>query len=155
VERYGSDGKRAVGLHFDRSYESTDPKINQECEVPWYPTTCLLVRRSSWEAVSGFDEQFEIAEEDKDCSLALRSAGFRLTYNPLSRVIHHGYPRDPEYAKIRANLLLLHRDRTRLEDKWSCDVINETSRRFLAESGFSQEQIARYARLSVFMKITN
>ena len=155
VERHDSDGKRALGLHFDRWFESADPTINLECEVPWYPTTCLLVRRSSWEDIRGFDEQFEIAEEDKDFSLALRSAGFRLTYNPLSRVIHHGYPRDPEYAKIRENLFLLHRDRKRLEEKWSCDVINETSRRFLAESGFSQEQIARYERLSVFIKITN
>lgn len=154
VERHDSEGKLSLGLHFDRWFEANDPAVNQECNVAWYPTTCLLLRRSCWKEIGGFDEAFEVAEEDKDFSLALRRAGFRVGYNPRSRVFHHGYPRDPEYAKIRENVRLLHLDRKRFEEKWSCGVINESSRRFLAESGMSAEQIARYERFSLFMKIT-
>lgn len=153
VERNDSHSQKSLGLYFDRWFRADDPMINQECEVAWYPTTCLLVRRSSFDQVGGFDDGYNIAEEDKDFSLALRRAGFRVLYNPVSRVVHHGYPRDPEYAKFRENLMLLCRDRQRFEDKWSCSVVNESSRQFLAKSGISDEQIARYERFPLFMKV--
>jgi GT2 family glycosyltransferase len=153
VERSAGDGRRSLGLHFDRRIAADDPAINRECEVPWYPTTCLMVRRSCLADADAFDEGFAIAEEDKDLCLSLRRSGFRILYNPASRVSHHGHPRDPEYAAIRENLPLLHRDRKRFEEKWSCGVINESSRRFLGESGVPPEQIARYERFPLFMRV--
>jgi len=153
VERAAGVAGRSLGLHFDRRLEADDPEINRECEVPWYPTTCLMVRPSCFAGADAFDEGFSVAEEDKDLCLSLRRSGFRIVYNPGSRVSHHGYPRDPEYTVIRENRLLLHRDRRRFEEKWSCGVINESSRRFLAESGVSDEQIARYERFPLFMRV--
>lgn len=153
VERSEGEGSRAIGLHRDRHFEADDPAINQACEVPWYPTTCLLVRPACFAGADPFDEAFILAEEDKDLCLSLRGAGYRILCNPASRVRHHGYPRDPDYAAIRENLAQLHRDRRLFEQKWCCGVINESSRRFLEESGVSAEQIARYERIPLFMQV--
>lgn len=153
VERTAGDGRKSLGLHFDRRFEADDPAINLPCEVPWYPTTCLMVRRSCVDDAGPFDEEFTIAEEDKDFCMSLRRSGFRILYNPASRVSHHGYPRDSDYAAIRENRPVLHRDRKRFEQKWSCGVINESSRRFLRESGVSPERIAWYERFPFFMRV--
>jgi len=153
VERWGGDGSRSIGLHMDRHFDADDPAINQACEVPWYPTTCLMLRPSCFGGVDPFDEALAIAEEDKDLCLSLRRAGYRILYNPASRVSHRGQPREPAYAAIRENLSQLNRDRRLFEAKWSCGVINESSRRFLEQSGVSPEQIASYERISLFMKV--
>ncbi len=153
VERWGGDGSRSIGLHMDRHFDADDPAINQACEVPWYPTTCLMLRRSCLAGDELFDEGFALAEEDKDICLSLRRAGYRILYNPASRVSHLGHPREPVYAAIRENLSQLNRDRRLFEEKWSCGVINESSRRFLEQSGVSPEQIALYERISLFMKV--
>jgi hypothetical protein len=153
VERSDPDGFRSIGLHRDRHFDADDPAINQACEVPWYPTTCLMVRPACFADHDPFDEGFAIAEEDKDLCLSLRRAGYRILYNSDSRVCHNGYPRDPDYAAIRENLKLLHQDRRRLEMKWSCSVVNEASRGFLEQSGVTPQQIARYERFPLFMRV--
>lgn len=155
VERTAADGRKSIGLCYDRRLEASDPLINRECEVPWYPTTCLMVRPSCFTAGHAFDEGFTIAEEDKDLCLSLRRSGFRIAYNPAARVSHHGYPRSPEYAAIREHRQLLHHDRRRFEQKWAYGVINESSRDYLRESGVSSEQIARYERFPFFMKVVS
>jgi GT2 family glycosyltransferase len=155
VERTAADGRRSLGLCFDRRLEANDPLINRACEVPWYPTTCLMVRPSCFTAGDPFDEQFTIAEEDKDFCLTLRRSGYRIVYNPAARVSHHGYPRSPEYAAIREHRQFLHHDRRRFEQKWACGVINESSREFLRESGVPDERISWYERFPFFMKVVS
>ena len=50
---------------------------------------CLLVRRSAFDAVGGFDERYAPAYfEDTDLSFALRAAGWKVLYEPAAKVVH-------------------------------------------------------------------
>jgi len=50
---------------------------------------CLAVRKAAFEEVGGFDDRFAPAYyEDTDLSFALRAAGWRVLYEPASRVVH-------------------------------------------------------------------
>ncbi|HUY22372.1 MAG TPA: glycosyltransferase [Acidimicrobiales bacterium] len=50
---------------------------------------CLLVRRTAFEDVGGFDDRYAPAYyEDTDLSFALRAAGWRVLFEPASKVVH-------------------------------------------------------------------
>lgn len=50
---------------------------------------CLLVRKSAFGAVGGFDDRYAPAYyEDTDLSFALRDRGWKLLYEPASTVVH-------------------------------------------------------------------
>jgi GT2 family glycosyltransferase len=50
----------------------------------------LLVRRSSFEKVGGFDESFFFYAEETDLIARLRRVGFRILYEPSATVVHVG-----------------------------------------------------------------
>jgi GT2 family glycosyltransferase len=49
---------------------------------------CMLVRRSAFEEVGGFDEVFPDDYNDVDLCLRLRQAGFQIVYNPQVQARH-------------------------------------------------------------------
>ncbi len=49
----------------------------------------LAVRKTAWEAIGGFDEQFWKAGDDVDFCWRLRDAGFRIGFSPPAFVWHH------------------------------------------------------------------
>jgi N-acetylglucosaminyl-diphospho-decaprenol L-rhamnosyltransferase len=62
---------------------SSDP-----ADVEWVTAACLVVRRSAFEAIGGFDESYFLYFEDVDLCVRLRAAGFRVRYDPRVRLIH-------------------------------------------------------------------
>jgi len=50
---------------------------------------CLLVRCEAFEEVGGFDEAYKMGHEDVDLCFKLFTAGWKLVYEPASKVIHH------------------------------------------------------------------
>ena len=58
--------------------------------VDWLPGTCLLVRRSTLEAVDGFDERFFLYVEDKDFCWRVNRAGLDVVYSPDAICVHEG-----------------------------------------------------------------
>jgi GT2 family glycosyltransferase len=60
-------------------------------ETVWVSGAAVLVRRSAFEAVGGFDARIFMYGEDVDLSWRLRAAGWRLLYQPKLAVIHHTY----------------------------------------------------------------
>lgn len=62
---------------------------SREGEVAWGGGACLLVRRSAFDAVDGFDDRFFMYYEDIDLCRRLRAAGCRLLYMPGASAVHH------------------------------------------------------------------
>jgi N-acetylglucosaminyl-diphospho-decaprenol L-rhamnosyltransferase len=56
--------------------------------VDWVSGACMLVRRSAFEAVNGFDEGYWMYWEDADLCRRLDNAGWQVHFEPAS-VVHH------------------------------------------------------------------
>jgi N-acetylglucosaminyl-diphospho-decaprenol L-rhamnosyltransferase len=59
-------------------------------DVAWVSGAFLLVRRSAFEAVGGFDERFFLYKEEEDLCLRIRALGQRVVYDPTVAVQHVG-----------------------------------------------------------------
>jgi hypothetical protein len=65
------------------------------CRDDWYrnvsavTAACLLVSRQVYNAVNGFDEEFELNFSDIDFCLKVRQMGLRIVYTPNPKLIHH------------------------------------------------------------------
>ncbi len=63
-----------------------DPEV--EREVSWAVGAFLLVRRSAWDRVGGFDESQWMYAEDLDLGWRLHRAGWATRYVPRAQVLH-------------------------------------------------------------------
>ncbi|MCV7050761.1 glycosyltransferase family 2 protein [Mycobacterium heidelbergense] len=57
--------------------------------VGWLSGSCLLVRRSAFERIGGFDERYFMYMEDVDLGDRLGKAGWLSVYVPSAEVLHH------------------------------------------------------------------
>jgi N-acetylglucosaminyl-diphospho-decaprenol L-rhamnosyltransferase len=70
----------------------------------WLIGAALCVRRSAFEEIGGFDEQFFMYSEDADLGVRLRRAGYVLCYEPAASAVHEGAGSTPpsHQAPLRA-----------------------------------------------------
>jgi N-acetylglucosaminyl-diphospho-decaprenol L-rhamnosyltransferase len=69
-----------------------------ERPVGWLSGSCLLLRRSAFDEVNGFDERYFMYMEDVDLGDRLHRAGWLNVYVPSAEVLHdkgHSTGRDP------------------------------------------------------------
>src|SRR4051812_17558346 len=63
-------------------------------DTSWASTCCLLVRRSAFDAIDGFDhDHFPLYCDDVDFSWRVRLAGHRVVVAPLATVFHDKRPK--------------------------------------------------------------
>lgn len=72
--------------------------------VDWVSGACMLVRRSAFDAVGGFDERYFMYWEDADLCRRLRAAGQHVRYLPQAVAVHRvgQSSRTAKAASIRA-----------------------------------------------------
>lgn len=73
---------------YSRRYKLLDWDHDSVRDVDWVSGTFMLVRRSAFESVGGFDESFFMYVEDVDLCWRLHAAGWRVRYEPAARVVH-------------------------------------------------------------------
>ncbi len=70
-----------------RKYLSKPP--TEAGHIEWASGACLLIRRSAFQAVGGFDEKYFLYVEEVDLQQRLKEAGLGVAYEPGWMVIHH------------------------------------------------------------------
>ncbi|PRX47845.1 GT2 family glycosyltransferase [Prauserella shujinwangii] len=82
-----SDG---TGWNYGRGQSPDDPRYRSLRDVDYCSGAALLVRRSLFEQIGGFDERYAPAYyEDTDLAFAVRARGYRTVVQPESVVVHH------------------------------------------------------------------
>ena len=67
-----------------------NPEYNFLREVDYCSAACVMVPRSLFQSVGGFDSKFAPAYyEDADLAFKLQHAGFKILYQPLCEIIHY------------------------------------------------------------------
>ncbi len=81
-----SDGS---GWNYGRLDDPDKAEYNYVKDVDYISGAAILLPKTLWEAIGGFDERFAPAYcEDSDLAFEVRKAGYRVVYQPLSKVIH-------------------------------------------------------------------
>ncbi len=79
----------ASGWNYGRADDPEKPAYNYLKEVDYVSGACLMIRHDLWRQIGGFDEMYAPAYyEDTDLAFAARAAGYRVIYQPDSRVYH-------------------------------------------------------------------
>jgi GT2 family glycosyltransferase len=79
------------GYPYGRGLDRNLPEFNFVREVDCVIGACMLVRRTAFEEVGGFDDRFAPAfYEEFDLAFALQAKNFRVFYQPASEVYHLG-----------------------------------------------------------------
>ncbi len=66
-----------------------DPEYNYVKEADYISGAAVMIKRSLWHKIGGFDERFVPAYcEDSDLAFAVRAQGYKVLYQPLSVVVH-------------------------------------------------------------------
>lgn len=81
-----SDGS---GWNYGRLDDPEKPEYNYVKDVDYISGAAILLSNALWKQIGGFDTRFAPAYcEDSDLAFEVRKAGYRVVYQPLSKVIH-------------------------------------------------------------------
>jgi GT2 family glycosyltransferase len=79
----------ASGNNYGRGQAPGRPEFNYVRETDYVSGAAMLVRRSLWDEIGGFDERFAPAYyEDADLAFEARRRGYRVVYQPAAEVVH-------------------------------------------------------------------
>jgi GT2 family glycosyltransferase/glycosyltransferase involved in cell wall biosynthesis len=80
----------ASGWNYGRGDDPSRPEYNYVREVDYCSGASIMVRRTLFESLGGFDEAFAPAYyEDADLAFRIRARGLKVVYEPRSVVVHH------------------------------------------------------------------
>jgi|GEM_PF-879284 polysaccharide pyruvyl transferase CsaB len=81
--------KDGTARNYGRSDDPDKPEYNYVKEVDYISGAAVMVRRTLWEEIGGFDETFSPAYyEDTDLAFEARKRGYKVVLQPKSAVIH-------------------------------------------------------------------
>lgn len=90
-----------------RRYRQDGFDVDAARDVGWLSGACLLVRRSAFAQIGGFDDRYFMYFEDVDLGYRLSRAGWRNCYRPSAVVTHVG---GTSTVKVRTRMLRVHHE---------------------------------------------
>ncbi|MEE9322793.1 MAG: glycosyltransferase family 2 protein [Granulosicoccus sp.] len=75
--------------HAPRTFSGHNGYLKQVQEVTAVTGACMVLKRSVFEKVHGFDEHLPVAFNDVDLCLRVRHAGYRIIWTPAAELYHH------------------------------------------------------------------
>lgn len=121
IDRYGFPFCRGRMLHVT---EADHGQYNDVQEIAWASGAAFFIRRETWIASGGFDEDFFAHFEEIDLCWRLQRMGWRISVNPKSTVYHVGggtlnksNPRKT-YLNFRNNLYMLQKNLPIVKAYW-------------------------------------
>ena len=80
----------ASGWNYGKFDDAEKPEYNYLREVDYCSAAALMIPRSLFASVGGFDSRYAPAYyEDTDLAFKVRQAGYKVLYQPLSEVVHY------------------------------------------------------------------
>ncbi len=73
-----------------KRYFFYDMDYEKQQDVDQIMGACMLIKRSVWDEMKGFDTGYFIWFEEVDLCRRIANAGYRIVYTPQCSVIHHG-----------------------------------------------------------------
>jgi GT2 family glycosyltransferase len=74
---------------YSQKYLQSNLSPEEPREVDWISGAAMMVRRSDFEAVRGFDETFFMYSEDVDLCYRFHQRGKKIYYEPAANIVHH------------------------------------------------------------------
>lgn len=81
--------RTAWGLKETKRYDMLDYDHKEAKKVDWLVGACLMVRKTVWDKIQGFDERYFLYCEDIDICHKCWGAGFEVWYIPEAKMIHY------------------------------------------------------------------
>jgi GT2 family glycosyltransferase/2-polyprenyl-3-methyl-5-hydroxy-6-metoxy-1,4-benzoquinol methylase len=79
----------ASAWNYGRMDDPALPEYNYVKEVDYISGAALMVKKSIWDKLGGFDENFSPAYcEDSDICFSIRKMGYKVMYQPASVIVH-------------------------------------------------------------------
>ena len=80
-----------TGCNYGHDDDPELPCYSYRRAVDYCSGACLMIPRSLWQAIGGFDTRYAPAYyEDTDLCFTVRSMGYRVIYQPRARIVHFG-----------------------------------------------------------------
>jgi GT2 family glycosyltransferase len=117
--------------HIYRGITSNAKEVNRERKLQAVTGACMLVKKSAFVRVGGFDEGYVNGFEDIDLCLKFGQIGGEIYYTPNCEIIHHtgATPGRKDHDLANAN---------RFHSKWFDKILSDEDS-FLAEDGYIPE----------------